>query len=222
MAKTENSDTLVQIVSGGPDDDFPSLEQTYFTIINNAKKYFYIRDPYIIPGQAIKQALQTTALSGVDVRLLVSENVDSKIVGWSVRSYFEPLLKLGIKIYIFPDGFLHSKSIVSDGAISTIGKAYLDDRSFEQNYEVNAIIYDEKFAELLKDDFLRDSNISRMLSYEEYVQRSWADKLKEGFGKVFSPFYRISVLKPISYLRLIPTTATLTASKRLLSGFVQL
>lgn len=184
---TNTSDTLVQIVSGGPDDDFPALEQTYFTIINKAKDYLYITNPYVIPGQAIMQALQTAALSGVDVRLMVSENADNKIVSWSVRSYFEVLLKSGIKIYLFPDGFLHSKIMVSDDLISTIGTANLDDRSFEQNYEVNAIAYDKHFAKLLKQDFLTDSNVSRMLSYTEYLERHWSEKLKEGFGKVFSP-----------------------------------
>lgn len=178
---------LVQIVSGGPDDDFPSLEQAYFTIINNAENYLFITNPYIIPGQAIMQALQTSALSGVDVRLLVSENTDSKIVNWSVRSYFETLLKSGIAIYLFPDGFLHSKIIVSDDTVATIGTANLDDRSFEQNYEVNAIVYDRSFAQLLKEDFLKDANVSRMLSYREYVQRPKVEKLKEGFGKLFSP-----------------------------------
>lgn len=177
----------VQIVSGGPDDDFPVLEQAYFTIINQAKDYLYITNPYIIPGPAIIQALQTTSLSGVDVRLMISEKVDGIIVGWCVRSYFQALLKSGIKIYLFPDGFLHSKIIVSDDAISTIGTSNLDDRSFEQNYEVNAIIYDTPFAKLLKDDFLKDSNISRLLTYEEHIKRPWGDKLKEGFGKVFSP-----------------------------------
>jgi len=184
---TNTSDTLVQIVSGGPDDDFPALEQTYFTIINKAKDYLYITNPYVIPGQAIMQALQTAALSGVDVRLMVSENADNKIVSWSVRSYFEVLLKSGIKIYLFPDGFLHSKIMASDDLISTIGTANLDDRSFEQNYEVNAIAYDKHFAKLLKQDFLTDSNVSRMLSYTEYLERHWSEKLKEGFGKVFSP-----------------------------------
>ena len=177
----------VQIASGGPDNDFPVLEQAYFTIINQAKDYLYITNPYIIPGPAILQALQTTSLSGVDVRLMISEKVDSKIVGWCVRSYFQALLKSGIKIYLFPDGFLHSKIIVSDDAISTIGTANLDDRSFEQNYEVNAIIYDKLFAKLLKDDFLKDSNKSRLLTYEEHLKRPWGDKLKEGFAKVFSP-----------------------------------
>ncbi len=184
---SETTRKLVQIVSGGPDDDFPSLEQAYFTMINKAKKYLYITNPYVIPGQAIMQALQTAALCGLDVRLMVSEKADSKIVGWCVRSYFEALLKSGVKIYLFPHGFLHSKIIVSDDSISTIGTANLDDRSFEQNYEVNAIVYDQEFARLLKEDFLKDAQICKMLSYQEYLQRPWSDKLKEGFGKVFSP-----------------------------------
>lgn len=184
-----NSKNLVQIVAGGPDDDFPVLEQTYFSIINMAKSYIYITNPYIIPGQALIRALQTAALSGVDVRLLVSANADNKLVSWSVHSYFELFLKAGIKVYLFPDGFLHSKIMVSDDAISTIGTANLDDRSFEQNYEVNAIMYDKEFAKLLKEDFLKDSMISQELIYEEFVQRPWSKKLKEGIGKVMSPLF---------------------------------
>jgi cardiolipin synthase len=187
VAIDKNEGKLVQIVSGGPDDDFPSLEQTYFTLINKAKNYLFITNPYVIPGQAVMQALQTSALGGVDVRLMVSENADNKIVSWSVRSYFEPLLKSGVKIYLFPDGFLHSKIIVSDDSITTIGTANLDDRSFEQNYEVNAIVYDTAFAQLLKEDFLKDAYSSRMLVYNDYIKRPWGEKLKEGFGKVFSP-----------------------------------
>ncbi|MFS4467862.1 cardiolipin synthase [Maribacter sp. 2210JD10-5] len=179
--------TRVQIAHGGPDDDFPVLEQVYFTIINEAKNYLYITNPYIIPGPTILQALQTAAISGVDVRLMISEKTDSRIVGWCVQSYFESLLKSGVRIYLFPDGFLHSKIMVSDDAIATIGTANLDNRSFEQNYEVNALIYDAPFAEFLRDDFLKDCNISRLLSYQEHLDRPWGHKLKEGFGKVFSP-----------------------------------
>ncbi len=183
----KRGDKLVQIASGGPDDDFPILEQVYFTIINSAERYLYITNPYIIPSRAILQALETASLSGVDVRLLISENIDNKIVGWCVRSYFETLLKSGIKIYLFPDGFLHSKLIVSDDAIATIGTANLDERSFEQNYEVNALIYDSSIAKSLRKDFLKDSNISTLLSYSEHINRPWVDKLKEGIGKIFSP-----------------------------------
>jgi cardiolipin synthase len=183
------TDTLVQIVSGGPDDDFPALEQTYFSIINAARKYVYITNPYIIPNQALIKALQTAALSGVDVRLLVSENADNRLVSWAVHSYFETFLKSGVKIFLFPDGFLHSKIIVSDDAVSSIGTANLDDRSFEQNYEVNAIVYEKEFAELLKSDFLKDSSSGHLLTYDEYVDRQWTKKLKEGIGKIFSPLF---------------------------------
>ncbi|WP_339656374.1 cardiolipin synthase [uncultured Maribacter sp.] len=183
------SNELVQIVAGGPDDDFPVLEQTYFSIINMAKEYIYITNPYIIPGQSLIRALQTAALSGIDVRLLVSENADNRVVSWAVHSYFELFLKSGIKIYLFPDGFLHSKIMVSDDAISSIGTANLDDRSFEQNYEVNAIMYHKEFAKLLKEDFLQDCKVSNELRYDEFIQRPWGKKLKEGFGKVLSPLF---------------------------------
>lgn len=188
-AKQPVSNELVQIVAGGPDDDFPVLEQTYFSMINMAKDYIYITNPYIVPGQALIRALQTAVLSGVDVRLLVSEKADNQVVSWSVHSYFELFLKAGIKIYLFPDGFLHSKIMVSDDAISSIGTANLDDRSFEQNYEVNAIMYHTQIAKQLKEDFLYDCKISNELVYDDFIQRPWSKKLKEGVGRVLSPLF---------------------------------
>lgn len=187
MPASGNGKAMVQIVSSGPDDDFPAIEQFYFSMINEAEKYLYITNPYIIPGQAILGALQTAALSGIDVRLLISANADSKIVNWSVRSYFESLLRAGVRIYLFPDGFLHSKIIVSDDDICTIGTANIDARSFEQNYEVNAVIYDESFTKLLKEDFITDCYESRELNYYEYMDRPWIHRLKEGAAKIFSP-----------------------------------
>ena len=179
--------STVQIVSSGPDDDFASIEQVYFSMINEAREYVYITNPYIIPGNAILAALETAALSGVDVRLMLSEKNDSQLVNWSVRSYFERLLKSGVKIYLFPCGFLHSKIVICDDAIASIGTANIDIRSFEQNYEVNAIVYDPNFTEELKHEFLRDSRTSHQLSYAVHQNRPWFDRLKEGVAKIFSP-----------------------------------
>lgn len=180
-------DQIVQIVYGGPDDYFSPIGQTYFSMINNAKKYIYITNPYVIPGSAILRALEVAANSGVDVRLLVSAKADSVLVNWSVRSYFESMLKAGVKIYLFPDGFLHSKIIVSDDEIVSIGTANMDIRSFEQNYEVNALVYDIKTAILLRQEFLDEIKDSIVLDYETFINRPYLDKLKEGFAKVFSP-----------------------------------
>ncbi|WP_420601147.1 cardiolipin synthase [Flagellimonas sp.] len=182
-----DGDKIVQIVSSGPEDDFPNIQQVYFEMINEAKQYVYITNPYIIPGNEILLALQTASLSGVDVRLLVSEHADSNLVGWTVRSYFEPLLKAGIRLFLFPDGFLHSKVIVSDDEIVSIGTANIDVRSFEHNFEVNALIFDRYFSQQLKADFLKDCARSRELTYHEHKQRSWGTRLKEGTAKIFSP-----------------------------------
>ncbi|NHF57722.1 cardiolipin synthase [Flavobacteriaceae bacterium TP-CH-4] len=179
--------TDVQIVSSGPDDDFPTIEEVYFSIINNARKYLYITNPYIIPGQAILTGLETAALSGVDVRLLISEKNDSSLVNWSVRSYFEELLRASVKIYLFPHGFLHSKLMVCDDFVASVGTANMDVRSFEQNYEVNAIVYDSNFAKALRDDYLLDCSKSIHLTYDTHRQRPWLERLKEGIAKIFSP-----------------------------------
>jgi len=178
---------IVQIVYGGPDDYFSPIGQTYFSLVNNAKKYIYITNPYVIPGTAILRALEVAANSGVDVRLLVSAKADSVLVKWSVRSYFESMLKAGVKIYQFPDGFLHSKIIVSDDEIVSIGTANMDIRSFEQNYEVNALVYDTKTAIMLRQEFLNEVEQSIAVEYETFKKRPYLDKLKEGFAKVFSP-----------------------------------
>ena len=182
-----NKGSVVQIAKSGPEDDFPTIEQVYLSIITEADDYLYIVNPYIIPSPEILQALQTSALGGVDVRLLLSEKGDSKLVDLSVRSYFEPLLKAGVRLFLFPDGFLHSKIMVSDGDIVSVGTANIDVRSFEHNYEVNAILYDEECASFFREDFLADCIKSIELTYSEFKERSLPTRLLEGAAKVFSP-----------------------------------
>ncbi|MBT8187892.1 MAG: cardiolipin synthase [Croceitalea sp.] len=177
----------IQIAQSGPDDDFALMEQVYFAMINEAEKYVYIINPYLIPNHALLQSLQTAALSGVDVRLLMSSNTDMKLVDWCVRAYFESYGKAGIRIFLYPKEFLHSKVVVCDDQISSIGTANLDDRSLHQNYEVNAIIYDELFAKELKAHFLEDCAKAIEVDIEKHNNRPWTAKLIEGFAKLFSP-----------------------------------
>lgn len=180
--------TSLQIVPSGPDDDFDVMEQVYFSIINSAEKYLYIVNPYIIPNHAILQALMTAALSGVDVRILMSTSTDIKLVDWCVRAYFESYLKAGIKIYLYDDGFLHSKVMMCDDEIASIGTANLDNRSLQQNYEAQVFVYDSVLCQQMKSDFLKDCEKSIILEdYEKYKERPWIKKLIEGFAKLLSP-----------------------------------
>jgi len=180
-------DSLVQIVSSGPDSNFPNIQQSYFSLINQADDYVYITNPYVIPGDAILTALQTAALSDIDVRIIIPEISDSIVVKWGVRSYFEDLLRAGVRIFMYPEKFLHNKTIVVDDEIGSVGTANFDIRSFEQNFEVNALIYNEKIAEELKSYFLEDMKTCREFSLEEYLNRPWYHKLLEGLAKIFSP-----------------------------------
>ncbi|MFL1896204.1 cardiolipin synthase [Aquimarina sp. 2-A2] len=176
-----------QIVYSGPDADQSATQHLYFSIINEASSYLYIANPYIIPGEAILDALKVAALSGVDVRLLLSDKSDSRLVRWCVRSYFEELMIAKVKIYLYPDHFLHSKTIVADDTVASIGTTNMDIRSFEQNYEVNALIYDDDFAVSLKNDFLQDCKKSTLIDYFEFKNRPNQEKMLEGIAKIFSP-----------------------------------
>jgi cardiolipin synthase len=180
-------ESLVQILATGPDDHFPLMEQMYFSMITGARKHVYITNPYLIPSPAIQTALHTAALSGVDVRLLVSAQADSQLVSWCVQSYFQRFLMAGIKIYRYPEGFLHSKIITTDDCMATVGTANVDDRSFQHNYEVNAILYDSDLARRLREDFLSDSSKSELLELKSFINRPWHVKLAEGAARTISP-----------------------------------
>ena len=185
--KSPPGNNRVQILATGPDDDYPLMEQLYFSLINSARKHLFITNPYIIPSHAIMTALHTAALSGVDVRLLVSAQADSQVVTWCVRSYFQRFLKAGIRIYLYPEGFLHSKIITVDDTMCTIGTANVDDRSFQHNYEVNAVIYEPGTARKLREYFEADSEKSIELTYEIFRLRPWHHRLAEGAARTISP-----------------------------------
>lgn len=183
----EGGHSPLQVVASGPDDAFPVIEQLYFTLINSARKTLYITNPYLIPSPAIQTAMQTAALSGVDVRILLSAKADSRLVNWCVRSYFQRFLKAGVKIFLYPEGFLHSKVITVDDRLSSVGTANMDIRSFQHNYEVNVLSYDPEIAKSLREDFLRDSQKSILLDLETFAQRPWRHRLVEGAARTLSP-----------------------------------
>lgn len=185
--QNRKGNSTVQIVVSGPDSDFSSIRQQYFTIINQARHYIYITNSYVIPGAVILEALKNAAQSGVDVRILVPSNSDSTIVKWSIRSYFEELLLSGVRIFLFGDGFLHSKVIISDDSIASVGTANLDIRSFEQNFEINGIVYDAEIAQELKTYFQSDCVHSVELELKSFQSRPLREKLKEGMARIFSP-----------------------------------
>lgn len=143
----------MQIVTSGPDAEIEHIKNGYIKMISAAKKSIIIQTPYFIPDASMLDAVRIACLSGIDVRIMIPNKPDHMFVYWATTSYVGELIKVGAKIYIYDNGFLHTKMIVVDKKIATIGTANFDVRSFRLNFEINAFIYDTKIALELTDAF---------------------------------------------------------------------
>ena len=178
---------LVQLVSSGPDTDWQSIMQGIAAAIMAAEKYVYIHTPYFMPNELVTGCIQMAALSGTEVRLMIPEKSDAPLSDLSSSSYLGDMMEAGVRVFIYKKGFLHSKAIVLDDFVSIIGSTNMDDRSFDQNFEANAFIYDTKTALQLKELFMNDLNKCEELTYDAWNNRKRRQKLKESFARLFSP-----------------------------------
>lgn len=183
------ADEMVQIVTSGPDTDWPNILNGILSAINNARNKVYIHTPYFIPPESLMLALESAALSGVDVRLMLSENSDSLVVSTASRSYIDQLLRAGVRVYLYRYNFLHSKAIVVDDYVSIMGTSNMDIRSFEQNFEVAAFVYGAETARKLGDLFEEDVKICRELNLMSWRHRSLVRRVRESFARLLSPLF---------------------------------
>ena len=188
LPKTHVRDeTMIQIVTSGPDSDWASIMQAFFSAISHAQNHIYISSPYFLPNEAILTAVKVASLSGIDVRIMIPSRSDSKIVYWASRSYIGELIEANVKVYLYRKGFNHSKLIMIDGRFASVGTANMDIRSFEDNFEVSAILYDRAITESLEADFLRDLERSRLVTREYWESRPLLHNMYEAMSRLFSP-----------------------------------
>ncbi len=185
---TPGSDSLVQILTSGPMDEWNVIMQGLVRIISHARKYVYIQSPYYIPSDAVSLALKNAALAGVDVRMIIPYRGDmGSLTADASKSYIEEIMAAGVKVYFYTKGFMHSKAIVSDDKFCTIGSTNMDIRSFSLDFEINAFIYDSAIALQVKDAFLKDLEDSALTHYEQWRKRPKSWKFRESFSRLFSP-----------------------------------
>lgn len=186
-AKHEKGDLTVQIASSGPDSDWASIMQAYFAAITRAKSHIYISTPYFMPNNPILTAIKVASLSGVDVKILLPNRSDNKIVFWATRSYISELIEAGVKVYLYGGGFIHAKVLMIDGVFSSVGSANMDERSFEDNFEVSAFIYDKEKTMELEKCFKDDLALSRRVKNSKWVKRSKIHSFYEALARLLSP-----------------------------------
>ena len=183
---THKDDCFLQVAASGPDSEQPSVLFSLLQAIYLARKEILITTPYFIPGDSILEALRIAALSGLSVKLLVPGVGDSKFVNAASKSYYKDLLCAGVDIYMYQKGFVHAKTLVTDGNLSIIGTANMDYRSFELNFEVNVILYDKIFSEKLRTVFFKDIEDAEKIDTETWCNRPAYKQLPERVARLFS------------------------------------
>jgi cardiolipin synthase len=130
-----------QILASGPDEDVYAIEAFYFAAITSAQERLWLTTPYFVPGEALLAAIVGAAHRGVDVRLLLPGETDSRWVDAASRTYHDELIAAGAQIYHYDPPMLHAKTAVIDDALAIVGSANLDNRSFRLNFEAVAAFY---------------------------------------------------------------------------------
>lgn len=180
------SDGIVQPYADSPLDDETMGENVYLEILSQAEDYVYIFTPYLIIDNEMKTALVLAAKRGVDVRIVTPGIPDKKMVFRLTRSYYEPLIKAGVKIYEYTPGFIHAKSYISDDKIGVVGTINMDYRSLFLHFECGTLMIGCEALRDLKEDCIDTISKSREIRHED-CRRGFFGLLFDGVLRVLSP-----------------------------------
>ena len=180
-------DAIVQVVPSNPVGEVRTIMSGMVKLLSTAKNHVYLQTPYFMPNEPFLLAMRSAAMSGADVRLMIPMRSDSWVADHISMSYLGDVMKAGVKVYLYSGGMLHSKTVVCDDYVSSVGSANLDFRSFYYNFEVNAFIYDRSVALGLKRTFLDDAEHCHQLTWSEYCARPFLHRCLESFARLFSP-----------------------------------
>lgn len=183
-----SNNCIAQVVTSSPISPWPEIMQGYVRILLQAQHYVYMETPYFLPTEPVLFALRTAAVAGVDVRLMLPKHSDVKIVEWASRSYISTMIEAGVKVYLYTEGFNHSKLLVADDNLCTCGSTNIDFRSFENNLEANIFFYDQSLALRMKEVFFKDQEACVLIEkLSDLTHRPFINRLWESIVRLLSP-----------------------------------
>lgn len=179
--------TQILCLPTGPDDPLETCTLFNLRLINSARNRLWIASPYFVPDEQFISALQLAALRGVDVRVLVPDKSDNKMVELSGWSYFAELDRVGIRFYRHQKGFMHQKVMLVDDAVCTIGTANFDNRSFRLNFEITLGVLDREFVGQVATMLEQDLADSRLVSSSEVDAQGFWKRLVIRICRLMAP-----------------------------------
>jgi len=176
-----------QALPSGPTYPMANYQRLVVSALHNAHDHVTITTPYLVPDDALLQAIEVAALRGVDVEIVVPEKYDKILVGAASKAYYEELLECGAKLYLYPQGLLHAKSMTVDNTIGVFGSSNFDIRSFVLNFELNLLLYGAKETEALRAIQRHYMEQSTPLTADAWKRRAWPTRVGQNLAKLFSP-----------------------------------
>lgn len=170
--ETGPGDQDVLILPTGPADPFETCTLFFLNCINNARRRIWITSPYFVPDFQVVNALQLAALRGVDVRIIIPEKSDHRLIRLAAYSYLVQASRAGIGIYRYQPGFMHQKLVLVDDRYAAIGTANLDNRSMRLNFEITALSTGADFVRQVQDMLREDLKSCRRMTDRDYRDRS--------------------------------------------------
>ncbi len=164
-----------------------TIMEAFFGMITSAREEILITTPYFIPDESIFNALKITSKSGVKIKLMIPEKTDIRTAYYASQTYLKGLLLSGVEVYYYTKGMMHSKTMIIDSLISTVGSTNMDQRSFSLNAEVNAFIHDKAIAEKLRFHFKEDLKDCYKLQLEDLRNRAWYVKVLCSVARLIAP-----------------------------------
>ncbi len=180
-------DEHVFIFSTGPADTLPSCTLFFVNLFNLAQKRLWIASPYFVPDEIVVNALQLAVLRGVDVRILMPEKSDHRLVQLASFSYYEEMLTIGAHLYRYHAGFMHQKVILLDDQLASIGTVNLDNRSFRLNFEITAFVMASDLVKQVENLLLKDFEEANVVQMESVLQRTFSRQITIRLSRLMAP-----------------------------------
>jgi cardiolipin synthase len=178
----------IQLVGSGPDTQWYAIQQLYFFMILAAEKTVFLQSPFFIPDPSIAEALKAAALSGVDVRLMCApRDTENPVSNWAANTYFCDMVRAGVRVFLYQPAYLHAKTVCIDGSLCSIGTANLDLRSLQINYELNTVLYEQRLACQLEQDFLQDLEQCVEFTLDDYQAQPLHLRFRDSAARLLSP-----------------------------------
>lgn len=181
-------ETLARGITDGPDADIDALNWVFLAAVGAARRSIRIMTPYFLPDQPLLKALHLAAKRGVEVDVIVPEVGNLPVVRWAMWGHYDQVLREGLRLWLTPPPFDHTKLFVVDGYWASIGSTNWDPRSLRLNFEFNLECYDEALGTSLENHVRGRLEDARLLTVGELETRHPLQKLRDGSARLFTPY----------------------------------